>query len=208
MARRQTHRGLRRPVRALLLVVAGLVLAGCYLPVKFDAEIEISRRGFYEMEIDGFFARLPLYAAIRDGGIGALEQRAKVAEVMDDLARDAGVVDHAHYGKGIFRIRYKRRGDLLVDKSVTFLRRNEAMLSLAYSSISRRVTLRGTSVSADNARRLRDIGLTMQGELRLRTDARVGDHNATRVVERDGMTVYVWEINGFRREAPRLAIPF
>ncbi len=191
-----------------VLLVAAVLLSGCYLPVKFDAEIEITRRGYYEMEVDGFFARLPIHAGIRDGSLDVFAQREKVDQVLADLARDGNVVEHAHHGKGIFRIRYKRRGDLLVDRMVTFLRRNETMLSLAYSKRKKNITVRGTYVSPDNAERLREMGLTMQGELRVRTDARAIDHNADRLVERDGMTVYVWNIDGFRRPAPKLVIPF
>ena len=40
----------------LLPVVLSAFLGGCYIPIRFDAEIEIRRNGFYDFKFDGYLA--------------------------------------------------------------------------------------------------------------------------------------------------------
>ena len=42
---------LTRFAMALFLVA---VLMGCYIPIRFDAEIEITRGGYYDFKFDGY----------------------------------------------------------------------------------------------------------------------------------------------------------
>jgi len=64
-------------------------LAGCYVPVRFDVEIEISRSGYYDMIFDGYVARAALYQEVRDRKIDSLEEREKANAVIADFKRDS-----------------------------------------------------------------------------------------------------------------------
>ncbi len=47
----------RRRLAARALVLAAFLaagLGGCYLPLRFDAEVKIMRGGYYEMDYDGY----------------------------------------------------------------------------------------------------------------------------------------------------------
>ena len=46
----------------------------------------------------------------------------------------------------------------------------------------------------------------MSGELRITTDARVKEHNATGVIAGEGGLTYVWVIRGLDAPAPKLVI--
>ena len=37
------------------------VLSGCYLPLRFDAEIELSKRGYYSIIFDGYLVWVPFF---------------------------------------------------------------------------------------------------------------------------------------------------
>lgn len=66
---------------------------------------------------------------------------------------------------------------------ITFFRRNENMLIVKYVENTRLITVQVTPIAKGSARRLADIGLGMQGQFRVKTDARVVGHNAGRVVD-------------------------
>ena len=40
----------------ILPVVLSALLSGCYIPIRFDAEIEIHRTGAYDFKFDGYMA--------------------------------------------------------------------------------------------------------------------------------------------------------
>ena len=40
----------------ILPVVLSALLSGCYIPIRFDAEIEIRRTGAYDFQFDGYMA--------------------------------------------------------------------------------------------------------------------------------------------------------
>lgn len=47
-----------RRLRALSVVTVMLVLTCCYMPIRFDAEIDVSRGGYYEFFFDGYLAKV------------------------------------------------------------------------------------------------------------------------------------------------------
>jgi hypothetical protein len=201
---------LRRVARPLCAVVLVLAAAGCYVPVRFDAEIEIDRAGYYSLIFDGYVARAALFKDIKEGALTATERERRLAQVERDLARDEAASEVAHVRDGIFKLHWKRSGDLLAAKSVSFLRRNETLLSLSYVRSSGRITVAGTPVSDSQAQQIEDMGLTIQGEVRVITDARVIDHNAAS--ERDWpdkgprFKMYTFPVPNPRAPTPKLTI--
>ena len=53
-------------LRYLIIILATVGLTGCYLPVRFDAEVEISRHGNYKMFFDGYIARIELFDSFNE----------------------------------------------------------------------------------------------------------------------------------------------
>ena len=62
---------------------------------------------------------------------------------------------------------------------VTFLRRNELMITIKYVKETGLITIQANPIAKSTAQRLLDNGLNMQGQLRVKTDLRVVNHNAT-----------------------------
>ena len=48
---------------------------GCYMPIRFDAEIEIRRNGFYDFKFDGYLASVDLYKGLKEGTISPEEEK-------------------------------------------------------------------------------------------------------------------------------------
>ena len=53
------------------------VLGGCYIPVRFDAEIELTRGGYYDMIFDGYMADVGLFDGINKGKISPARKERK-----------------------------------------------------------------------------------------------------------------------------------
>ena len=58
-------------------------LGGCYMPIRFDAEIAIHRTGHYEMLFDGYLAKVELYKYMKERKIDSGEDK--------EAGRDRGV---------------------------------------------------------------------------------------------------------------------
>ena len=77
--------------KRLLAVVMLVVVSGCYMPVRFDAEIDINRRGEYSFIFDGYLAKVQLYQDIQAGEVSREEELKQVSLIKDDFERDSAV---------------------------------------------------------------------------------------------------------------------
>jgi len=201
----------KRALKPALFAFAALALSSCYLPVKFDAEIELDRAGYYSMIFDGYIAQIELYRDLAGKQLSKQQEAEKVQTVKTDLTRDSAVSDFAYYGKGVFRVHWEKKGDLLQTRMITFLRRNNAVLSLKYVKDTKLITMTAGGMSKDQREQLTEAGLTTTGELRLITDAkaRVVDHNATDIrtlPSNPSKVVYIWKIQGLNSPTPRFVM--
>jgi len=184
-----------------------MALSGCYVPLQFDAEVVINRSGHFEMAFDGDVAWAPLYDKLRRGEISRSEEQETVDAIKTDLARDTAFREIQYERHGKFQVSWHKAGDLLRSKMISFIRRNEKLLTLKYVKTTGEISLSGTSLSDKQAERLTDRGLTMAGTLRVRTDARVVRHNATSVVEDDmRWYTYTWRLQSVYDPTPNLVI--
>ncbi len=191
----------------VLAVVALLAVAlgGCYLPVRFDTEIEISRSGYYSIIFDGYLAEVTLYDGLRKGEIDKEQEAAKVEILRTDFTRDSSVKEFKYFKQGHFKVHWEKSGDLLKSKMVTFFRRNENMISLKWLKSAGTITVEGKYLRRSDKDQLVAMGLGMQGQVRVITDAKVTQHNATRVVG-SGKKTYVWDIKTISDPVPKLII--
>ena len=199
----------RRLPAAFAALALALFAAGCYLPVRFDAEIEVLRTGHYSIQFDGYIVELPLYESLFKQKVGGLEEEKKVETVKADFKRDKGTQDIQYQRRGIFRVKWQDQGDLLRAKMVTFIRRNAAMLTVSYADTTGLVSIYGASLTKENVERIAALGLGSEGQLRVITDAKVVSHNATSVIDNPkkgaNFKTYTWKVAGFEIP-PKLTI--
>jgi len=195
--------------KVILLGAAALVLASCYLPARFDSEIEIDKAGYYSLKFDGYLADVGLYQGLKDGKISPAEEKDKIAVIERDFTRDTSTKEFQYYRDGHFRVKWERAGDLLKAKTVTFIRRNELIFQLKYVENSGYVVLEGKSLTQTNRQRIRDSGLDMQGQLRVKTDMPIKSSNATSQKKdpRDPrFTWLVWDVVSIMSPRPRAVL--
>lgn len=192
--------------KAVALLCAGLVAASCYMPVRFDSEIIVDRQGYYDLKFDGYMADVTLFQGLVEGTISPEQEQEKIAVIERDFTRDSDTKAFEYYREGHFKVRWERAGDLIAAKTVTFLRRNELILQLKYVENSGYVVLEGKSLKKENRDRLQQLGLDMQGQIRLKTDMPIKDHNATSTKpdpKDKRFTWLVWDIASIQSPRPR-----
>jgi len=199
-----------RRLRALAVLGAMLVVTGCYMPIRFDAEIDISRGGYYQFFFDGYLAKVELYQGLKDGEINRKEELAQAEIIRQDFTRDSATKEFEYFKQGHFKVNYQRNGDLLKTKTMTFFRRNEYILGISYNSNTGQIAMLGKSLKRDIKDRLRASGLDSSGELRIFTDGLVTSHNATTVKpfpsKGAGYKLYTWKIQSLLHPTPALKI--
>ena len=200
--RRRSH--LPGPAALMLVVISGL-LSSCYLPIRWDAEITVSRFGTYEMIFDGYLAYIPLYDGLRKKEITPTEEREKVEIIRRDITRDSATKEFSYMGKGLFKMNWKQSGDLTRTGMVTFIRRNQAFFNIKYIKTTGLVTLEGIGVGKINAQRIAEMGLGTEGQLRIKTDAQVIESNAQRRGT-DANQFYIWDIKSTQDAVPKLVL--
>lgn len=197
---------LHRRLKSLLLIVllAG-GLSGCYIPASFDAEINIGRGGYYKFKFEGYLAEVNMFNQLQSGKMTPAEEAAKVELLRTDFMRDSATKEFKYFKQGHFKVKWEKEGDLLRSRMVSFVRRNENMFSITYNKNTSIVSVSGTPISKANARRLLDSGLTIKGQLRVITDARILDHNAGKVKKTEGREkIYIWNIKSPMDATPSL----
>jgi hypothetical protein len=204
------RRALVRLKAPVLLAAVFVMLNGCYLPIYFDSEIEITRQGYFKMIFDGYLAKVELYDKLRKNEITPTEEREQVEIIKTDFTRDTSTKIFEYKEKGRFRVNWTREGDLTQVKTVTFFRRNENMLGISYNSQTGLIAVNGRSMKRDVRQRLNDIGLAMRGEIRVITDAPVLRHNATTVKRNTSrgpnFKTYTWKIANIFTPTPSMSI--
>ncbi|MDP6173976.1 MAG: hypothetical protein QGF09_07425, partial [Rhodospirillales bacterium] len=140
--------------------------------------------------------------------LDAAATQVKINRVLTDFKRDSGTKEISYFGQGAFKVKWVKSGDVLRSRMVTFFRRNENMASISFSKIKKRSPSAPNMSNAATRSGSLKFGLGMQGGLRIKTSARVLEHNACKVTEQGPVTTYAWKIKDIFQQAPKLLIAF
>jgi len=193
--------------RALLLIALLPVLSACYLPARFDAEIDLRRTGLYTIDFIGYIAEINLYRKLHEGSITAEEEQKRREIVEKDFLRDSSTKEVTYFQKGHFKVNWHKEGDIVKNRFVTFFRRNENIFSIQMSAKTGQIDIRGKYIKKKDKERLVEYGLWMEGEFRVKTDTKIVEHNATQVIEgKDKEKTLIWRISSPYDPAPKLSL--
>jgi hypothetical protein len=189
----------------LALAAMAVILAACYLPDRFKSEVRVGSTGDYSLSFYGDLIWAPLFRDIQRGNVPADEIPKKIEEIRKDLARDPAFKTVESLGQGRFHVTYQREGHLQATDLVTFVRRNAIILQLK-ATPDGKVAMDGAAIKPSDANEAVAMGLSLQGEFRLVTDAQVLSHNASKVTLFQGYPVYIWTIENAFSPAPHLVM--
>lgn len=192
-----TKMSVLKPLAALVFL--SVFLSGCYIPIRFDAEIELHRTGAFDMKFDGYLAKVELYKGIKERKIGPAEERKQIELIKTDFGRDPSVKEFKYIKQGHFKVNWHRNGDLIRSKSVSFFNStSEYIIGIRFNKKNRQITMSTKSVKKSAKKQLSDLGLDWSGKVRVFTDAKVLTHNATTVKKNKRLggrfMTYTWDI--------------
>ncbi len=190
--------------RILLLALVVGVVSGCYLPTDFKADLRITANGNYNFQYQGMLVYVPLLEKIAKNELSREGLTKYVTAVEQDLKRDRGFEDVQYVDNAAFRIRYKKVGNILNEKTFNFVRQNARLLSLARHP-NGTISIIGDKPNTEIAQELEKSGIVMRGTLRIQTEAQVVRQNADDVL-RAVAPVYVWNIDGLKKPSPALVM--
>lgn len=109
------------------LVVVMLLLAGCWIPENFEANITINKDGSYTFTYNGTLTFAPVLQAAKEG-IFSQEDEAIFAREAENFKRDPDYKQVQYLGKGRFKVLVKHLGK--VGKQYDFLSREMKIFSI------------------------------------------------------------------------------
>lgn len=185
-------------------VLIGLLTA-CYLPDRYQAEIRLTSDGGFGVTYIGQLTYAPLFGQIARGQITEDKARENDRMILEQLKRDPAFKEVSPLGRGRYQVRFEREGKFGgAMQMVNFATRNQAIFRIRTTEDGL-VQVNGSGQGQLYAARFEEIGLGMQGLIRVVTDAEVLEHNATfvRASATPGFTQYDWRIRNFRDPPPK-----
>jgi len=192
-------------LKRLTVLTLLLLLSSCYVPDKFRAELRLSRFGDFDMSYKGDLLWAPILDDYRNGKITPENEAEKLENIRKDLSRDIAFRKIEPRGRGRFTVEYERAGRLGQVQLVALIRRDARLIALRALE-NGGIVIAANSLRPSDAQTMAELGLTMEGEFRITTDANVVEHNATEVRQMGNYRVYVWKIDGPLAPVPHLAM--
>lgn len=192
-------------VRSLGVLALLLALSSCYVPDKFRSELRLSRYGDYALSYEGELIYAPILHDYANGKITPENEQQRNDNIYRDLIRDTAFKAVERSGKGRFKVRYERMGRLDKVHLTAILRRDARLLALK-SNEDGSIVVDANGVKASDARRMAELGIGMEGEFRVTTDANVVKHNAADVRQFGQYRVYVWKFENPLSPSPLLVM--
>lgn len=192
--------------RCLAAAAALTLLASCWFPEQFESEIRFTSTGAWGVTYIGVITYAPLYGKIVRGEISKEDADRQIRQYLTFLKGDSGFKEINAIGNGRFQVKYMKEGQFAGNKqSFNFITRQGAIFRLRTTEDARMI-LGGSGQALLYADRFEEVGLKMQGLIRVVTDAEVLEHNANfvRKSATPGFTQYDWRIRNLRDPPPKL----
>lgn len=184
------------------VLLALVALGGCYLPSAFKADLRITPGGDYNFRYEGLLVHLPLLENLSGEALPEDEIERRIAAVAQDLGRDRGFEEITYLDRATFRVRYKRVGNILRERSYAFVRAGARILAIERRADGT-VRVYADKPNIELAKRIEASGFRMRGRLRIQTEAPVARHNAQQIVQA-AAPVYVWQVDDLDQPSPSL----
>ncbi|MBI3445720.1 MAG: hypothetical protein HY055_10255 [Magnetospirillum sp.] len=187
------------------MLAALLVLSSCYIPDKFKSELRLSRYGDYSLTFKGDIMYAPILDDYRKNKIKPEDEAERQENIRRDLIRDIAFRKVEAKGKGRFAVEYERVGRLERVQLTSLIRRDARMISMR-SLENGAIVVNANAMKPSDAQILAELGLGMEGEFRITTDANVVENNATEIRQFGKARVYVWKIENPLAPMPHLVM--
>jgi hypothetical protein len=192
-------------IRVLSLLAVLLLASSCYVPAKFEADLNIDESGKFAFRYNGNLLAVTLLRKLSFGEV-TKENLAENAAIYErDLARDSGFKKIKHLEGAMYGVEFDRQGDIVKERTFSFVRSNALFLG-----VKRRkdglIEVFGSRPPKNLVDALIDYGFDVRGVFRVWTNAKVVSHNAQQSREEGSPKVYQWRIQSMRDTPPSLIL--
>lgn len=189
----------------LSLLAVLLLASSCYVPAKFEADLNIDESGKFAFRYNGNLLAVTLLRKLSFGEV-TKENLAENAAIYErDLARDSGFKKIKHLEGAMYGVEFDRQGDIVKERTFSFVRSNALFLG-----VKRRkdglIEVFGSRPPKNLVDALIDYGFDVRGVFRVWTNAKVVSHNAQQSREEGSPKVYQWRIQSMRDTPPSLIL--
>ncbi len=190
---------MKKNLAAVALISLLLLVSACLVPENFVAMIDLDKKGNFQFTYNGTIVFVPF--------MQGNPSKKDIAGIKSQLAKDPGFKKIEYQGNGRYQVSYHKAGR--ADKPFYFFGKEAMVMSLMSNQKGWDwdVHIQGLRLSPAQVREYRKMGVKMEGELQVRTDAQVMSHNATEPPKSmDDHKIYTWKINSPKDPAPDIWI--
>ena len=192
-------------IRVLPLLAVLLLASSCYVPAKFEADLNIDESGKFAFRYNGNLLAVTLLRKLSFGEV-TKENLAENAAIYErDLARDSGFKKIKHLEGAMYGVEFDRQGDIVKERTFSFVRSNALFLGVKRRKYGL-IEVFGSRPPKNLVDALIDYGFDVRGVFRVWTNAKVVSHNAQQSREEGSPKVYQWRIQSMRDTPPSLIL--
>jgi hypothetical protein len=196
-----------RRLAPLLLLLLLPLLSSCYLPNAFEAEIKLMKDGTFTLSFQGELIYYPLVYEIVAKNLPIEMQTEKMAVTERDLRRDTNFQEVRSLGRGRFKVRYKHTEKIEGTFLYTFVRRNAEIMAVKLAPTGL-LTVGARTLKPDDVRSARQIGITINGTLKVVSDLPIAESNAMETKKEGLATAYLWRLTPETQKSPKIVFKY
>ncbi len=195
----------RFAAKGLAMLACVVLLASCFVPDRYEAEVRLGKDGSYSITFIGILTYAPLFGQIVRGEIDDAHAQENIRMFLEQLKRESHFKEVESLGRGRYQVRYERPGRFEgTHQMVTFVGRQTPIFRILTTKTGT-LEVNGSGQGNRYASKFEEVGLTTQGLFRIVTDMEVVETNAQfkRASPTPGFTMYDWRVRSFRDPSPR-----
>lgn len=192
-----------RLLSGMLAALALLMLSGCYLPDRFQLDMNIDGAGNYAFIYRGDLVALNFLRKIGAGEVDG-DDPDEIAAYVSDLERDSGFTAVDYIGQARYRVAYERQANIFEFGSFNFVRRTGPFITIKRTPEGL-IRLEGNRPNQRYRQELTAAGFQTRGTVRVWTTNRVLSHNATEV-QAGNPALYIWVIDSMEQPRPEMTM--
>lgn len=187
-------------LRTSLFVAVCLCLTSCFGPEKFTATLNVDKKGDFQFTYDGTVVYGLALVAIKGQGRLDSKDDAACKDLEADLRKEPGMKSVEYIGNGRYKIRAELSGSVY-SKKIFF----DLIEMMRFENGG--IVIFGPEISSENNRELASLNLALDGQLKVTSDLRVIEHNASSTPMLGGaIGSYEWKIRLPQNERPKIML--
>ncbi len=187
--------------KAIVATILCIFLTSCFVPEEFTATLNVDKNKNFQFAYEGTVAYFPALGAIKKQGQLSAAEDAEVKKAADTLRKEKGFTSVEYVGRGRFKVRYQESGPIQFGKKI-FLELVEFQ-----SAPGGGIQILGTDISPQSKKDLSAVDLKLDGTLKVTSDLKVTQHNATSTPWFGGLFgAYEWHMTLDQQKRPSILL--